>query len=162
MKKFWREYRVELIALVVILLGVFLLVEQWDIRVTLLRATVQTVDSLKTLLGAASDWVVGYVLSMTLSDLVGWALIIATTIFVLWRIRYRFIHSERLKATYCPRCYGELVRVHRTLLDRLLGGLFFPGSRRYRCSNSDCRWSGLRLRRPHQHTPGPAEIEHEE
>lgn len=151
MKKFLRKYRVELIALVVILLGVFLLVEQWDIRVTVMRTTIQTIDSLKPLLKAVSERLVGYILSMTLSDLIGWVLIIATLFFILWRIRYRYTHSERLKAMACPRCKGGLVRVHRTFFDRVLGWIFLPGSRRYRCSNSDCGWSGLRHRRPHQH-----------
>jgi hypothetical protein len=46
----------------------------------------------------------------------------------------------------CPRCAGALVRVRRTLWDRLLS-LVAP-RRRYRCRGMGCGWEGtLRAKR---------------
>jgi hypothetical protein len=48
----------------------------------------------------------------------------------------------------CPKCgKTSFHRIHRTLLDRILG-VSLP-ARRYRCDNLLCRWSGLRV---YQHT----------
>lgn len=51
-----------------------------------------------------------------------------------------------IKPTACPRCAGELERIRRTALDRLIG-LLAP-SRRYRCQCRACGWSGLRPTSP--------------
>ena len=40
----------------------------------------------------------------------------------------------------CPKCRGEVRRVHRRVRDRILN-LVKP-VRRYRCRNSHCRWEG--------------------
>ena len=51
------------------------------------------------------------------------------------------IASEHL----CPRCAGNLIRIRRRVIDRLLS-LFVP-VRRYECPNSFCGWKGnLRVR----------------
>ena len=40
----------------------------------------------------------------------------------------------------CPRCQGEVVRIHRRRFDRLVS-LFYPVWR-YRCCNVNCCWEG--------------------
>jgi hypothetical protein len=45
----------------------------------------------------------------------------------------------------CPRCAGNLIRIRRRVIDRLLS-LFVP-VHRYECSHSCCGWEGnLRVR----------------
>jgi hypothetical protein len=41
---------------------------------------------------------------------------------------------------HCPRCRGEVRRVHRRLSDRVVN-LVRP-IHRYRCKSSHCRWEG--------------------
>lgn len=53
-------------------------------------------------------------------------------------LMHQALKSSRLA---CPACSGELERVARSPLDRLLG-LLVP-SRRYRCTRGACGWSGL-------------------
>ncbi len=147
MKNFLKEYRVEIFALLFVLVGVFLVIEKMDIRGTILQVILQTGVSAKTFLQSALKVVSGYITSFTLSDLIGWILIIATGVFVLWRFRYRFSRSERWRATVCPRCGGPIHRIHRTSLDRILSKTFLPHVYRYQCENSECDWSGLRHHR---------------
>jgi hypothetical protein len=155
-KKIIREYRFELLAVLLAVLGVFLLLEQFQIRITVANAFRWLVNLLETALASLS----AYLSKFTLSDMIGWILILGTSVLILWRVRYRFLHSENWRATVCPRCEGELERVHRTAFDRLVEKLFLPRARRYRCSNAKCNWSGLRRQRPnelHEHLLRSAE-----
>jgi hypothetical protein len=49
----------------------------------------------------------------------------------------------------CPDCRGDLLRVRRSFLDRLVG--LIVTSRRYRCARSGCGWSGLLQGRVRRH-----------
>ena len=144
MKKVIREYLIELVALVIILLGIFFLVERMDIRETLYQTGFDLIDYLRTALGGASSWGQSYLAGFGLSDLLGLALIILAVLFILWRIRYRFIRSERWAGSYCPKCGGRIHRKHRSSVDRFIGKVLFQDSARYKCSNEECDWTGLR------------------
>jgi len=56
------------------------------------------------------------------------------------------LKSDRLA---CPDCGGDLERVARSFVDRLLG-LLVP-SRRYRCTRGACGWAGLLQGRVRRH-----------
>ena len=56
--------------------------------------------------------------------------------FIVWRIRFRFKHDQRWSLDYCPRCSSPIVRVHRKLMDRILGATLLPEARRYRWQES--------------------------
>lgn len=144
MRKFLRENRVELIALLVILFGIFLLIEPFEIRESLWKGLRWLSDTLTWLADVGARQVVGYFKSFTISDLLGWILLISASIFFAWRIRVRFLHSETWRARACPKCGSRLHRVHRSRFDILLGRSLLPHSRRYQCENADCGWSGLR------------------
>jgi hypothetical protein len=42
---------------------------------------------------------------------------------------------------HCPRCDSTLKQIHRRFFDRLISQ--FYQVHRYRCSNPECRWTGL-------------------
>jgi RNase P subunit RPR2 len=147
MNKFLKEYRVEIIALVVIALGVFLLVEPFEIRESLMAWAARLAEQAKVF----SDKMVALIIRVPLSDWVGSILLLAATVFVAWRMRYRFMKSKTWRGTTCPKCGSSLVRVHRTRFERLLSRIVLPHGRRYKCSNSECNWSGLRHRVSHTH-----------
>lgn len=147
MKRIFREYRVEFLALLIALLGIFLLTEQFELRKMVFGFLQNVFASLKGLGGSVLRGIGDYLANFTLSDLLGWILILLTIAFIAWRIRYRFIHSEYWQATLCPKCGSELHRIHRTSLDTLISNTLLPGARRYECANPDCDWSGLRQHR---------------
>jgi uncharacterized paraquat-inducible protein A len=151
MKKFLREYRVELIALAAALLGVFLLTEQFEIRATLRAWLSALANGLWLGLNALIDRLLVYLKAFTLSDLLGWLLVIGAIVFTFWRARLRFVSSTYWQSKVCPRCGSSVMRVHRHSLDRLLSATFLPDARRYRCTNAACGWSGLRHHEPHVH-----------
>jgi hypothetical protein len=134
---------------VVIVFAIFLLLEQMQIRRTLvgwIRGSAQWVDDL---LESALGAVEGLATSMTLSDLLGLLLLAGAAIFVVWRLRWRLTTMPRFIDRKCSRCGSDLHRVHRRRFDRVLN-VFVP-VRRYRCKNRACRWQGLRVSPP-RHT----------
>lgn len=159
MKKLLKEYRIEAIAVLIGSLGVFLLVEQFEIRATLRLFLENSAGWLANLVRALLDSLASYILSFTLSDLVGLLLVIAATLFIIWRFRYHYIRSERWLTEACPRCGSPLHHIRRTKLDRLLTKALLPHGGRFLCSNSSCRWTGLCDRGDHHEHDHPSHPE---
>jgi hypothetical protein len=146
MRKFLKEFRVELIALLVVLLGVFLLIEQFDIRITVYQFLEQLVISINQFIQFSKERLWAYFRSFTLSDLLGWILIIGTLIFVAWRARYRFLRSDYWRSRTCPKCGSSLERIPRKRVHHILSKTLLFQGRRYKCSNPECNWTGMRHR----------------
>lgn len=144
MKRFFRDYAIEIIAFVIVALGLFLLFEQMDIRATVRQSISRVIDFVISAVGYVFQEVKDYAMSFTPSDALGWLLIILAIVFILWRIRYRYLHSDKWLATTCPKCGSKIYRVHRSRWDRFVGWVFLPKARRYQCSNDGCDWTGLR------------------
>ncbi len=119
-------FRVELIALAVIGIGVILLLDWTPFKAL--------VDAL--IANAAQQ--------LTLANLIGLVLVIGGVVFIGWRARVRFLNSTYWRAMTCPRCGSALHRVHRTPWDKAMGKTFLPHARRYRCERPECGWTGLR------------------
>ena len=146
MKNYIRKYRIELLALLLALLGLFLVTEKLDIRASLRLGILWLFNQGKAALQGMNAWLTAYMTQLTISDFIGWLLIVLTTIFIAWRVRHHVLRSEWWRITVCPRCGGELAREHRTVLDRLITRIFLPHGRRYVCTNPECKWTGLRHR----------------
>jgi hypothetical protein len=143
----WSEWRVELFVALLVAVGVFLLVEQMNIRQTLIGWLRAAVEAASSLTGRLGQRVAEMVRDRSFSDLVGIVLLAAAVIFALGRLRWRLLTLTRFSERACPRCESDLHRIHRRPGDRLLN-LFVP-VRRYQCKNRDCRWRGIRTGRSH-------------
>ena len=144
-RPFWREYLTEIVLAGIFLIGIFLLVERIDIRMTLWHGLSSFIVGLASGLELALGQSIQRITSMTLSDLVGLTLIVAALVAVLWRVRWRLTHDKRFTSDTCPVCGSELHRTHRTRLDHIIN-IFVP-ARRHQCKNHECGWSGLRFGR---------------
>jgi hypothetical protein len=128
---------------ILVLLAAFLLVERMQIRQTLLHWLRQGIQGLSSFGESIVQGFLTFVQNTTLSDLTAYALLLVAFIFVALRTRQRLMTSPRLTTHECPRCGSELRRIHRNSMDLLLD-LYVP-VRRYKCSDHDCRWQGLRV-----------------
>jgi len=131
MSKGTRNYRVEFIALGVLVVGVVLLLD-WTPVITLVDGVI-----------------VGMAQRLTPIMLIGLGLVIGAGTFIGWRGRVRFLSSPHWRATACPRCGSPIHRVHRNVVDKAVSKLFLPHARRYRCEKPECGWTGLRHSRRH-------------
>lgn len=153
-RRFLRTYRFEIIWLAIVAVGVFLIYERLNIRGSLAawlrRASVVTLGGV----GNLGDQVGASLAQVTLSDAIGGVLVLGALLAVVLRVRWRLLHNPALALLRCPQCKGDIHRVHRRAVDRLIS-VFVP-VRRYRCANGQCRWYGLRVGAGHGASRTPA------
>ena len=147
MRRIFREYWLEFVALGVAGTGVFLVVKEFSIREALRLTYHNAIALLGNWAQRASTTAQNYLTHFSPSDLLGGVLVLAGLVFVIWRGQYHFYRSAYWKAVDCPKCGSELHRIHRTSRDRFLSRTLLRGARRYQCKNSECGWSGLRQKR---------------
>jgi hypothetical protein len=143
LRQFLSAYRFEVLWLFVVFLGVFLVLEQMDVRATLLRwlkAAEQPAMRGITRIGRA---VLLFIERTTVADAIGYVLILGAFAAILLRFRWRLMRAPSLTTTRCPKCNVAIQRTHRRALDHALS--WFVPVRRYRCSNHECGWRGLRV-----------------
>jgi hypothetical protein len=138
-----RTYQFEIIGLIVVALGIFLIFERLSIRSSLIawlrRMAAVTLHGV----GHLDQVAAAFLARTTLSDVIGYALVLGALAAILLRVRWRLIHNPALALLRCPKCSGRIHRVHRDAVDRLIS--FYVPVRRYRCANAQCGWHGLRV-----------------
>ena len=144
LRRTWQDWWVEIVVAVLILLAIFLLVEQMNTRETLYAWLLAAVGGLDSFVTALATGLVAFVQGTTLSDLVAYVLILVVVVLIAWRARYRLLTNPRLAELCCPRCGGDLHRIHRRWYHRALS--FVIPVRRYRCKEPACGWQGLRIK----------------
>ena len=145
--QFLRNSRVELLWLLIGAIGLFLLLEQANLRSSLTSWAGQEAHRLLQRATSLDDQIGAFLAQVSLSDLLGFVLVLIALAAILLRVRWRLLNTPSLAQLKCPRCDGSLYRIHRTGIDRLIS-LYVP-VRRYRCRADGCRWSGLRIGRGH-------------
>jgi len=150
---FLRANPVEIIAAVVVALGLFLLLERMNLRSTLFHWATLGAQRTLYVLGYVDNAVSDSIASISLSNALGLVLIVAAGVAIVLRIRWRLIRTASLTTLRCPRCSGSIRRVHRRWGDRVVS--WFVPVRRYRCANRECHWCGIRVATS-RHDPEPA------
>jgi len=132
---YWRE----LVALVLLAAGIFLLTEKFQIRATLYRLLAQAWAACQ---GAART-VAEYLSHVEKSDIVGMVLVVLAIGLVGFDIRARMLrrYPGLDEDPRCPVCGKGLRRVRSKRRQRLLGSIFRVRVRRYACRACDHRFS---------------------
>jgi hypothetical protein len=155
MKKIFYKYRLELIVLILGLSVAILIVGNFEIQGIFQRIFYGALALVQNVSVRTVDKLIAFGSSFSVTEFLGVAFIIGAIGFVFFRIRHHFRSDPDYDATDCPRCGSSLKRVHRTSFDRFLGKTILPNSRRYRCANKSCGWSGLRHHRYHPESSIP-------
>jgi len=115
----WNEWRIEITIGLIVALAIFLLVERLQIRQGLLGWLNAGLQGLGHLFRVAADAVARFIQTTTLSDLLGYTLLLVALFVVLWRTRWRLMNAARLAGSKCPGCGRRISRIHRRWYDRL-------------------------------------------
>jgi hypothetical protein len=140
---FLKAYWVEILIVIGLLLGIFLMFERIQIRVSLLRWLNTALRTATSAIGRLDDAILYFVTHIGLSELISIPLLAVVFLAIIWRIRWRVRRTPSLTDLHCPRCKGNIHRVHRHTLDHLTS-IIVP-VRRYHCTNRECGWSGVRV-----------------
>ncbi len=142
-KSFIKRYSFELLILFLILTGVFLLVENMEIKsiiiyyVTgLMKFGLQFFQSIITSLS-------GFIQSREGSDIIGMGLIFLAIILLYFRYR-KMILTEWNSGKNCPECESKMVRKRKESKHKILAKIFFLKVRHYFCAK--CNESKLNFR----------------
>jgi hypothetical protein len=143
LRRFLRSYRFEIIWLAIIVLGIFLIFEQLNIRRSFVAWLGEVAAVIQNGVGGLGGAASASLAQATLSDTIGYMLILVASVAIALRVRWRLMRNPALTVLRCPQCAGTIHRVHRRAIDRVIS-LYVP-VRRYRCANNQCRWHGLRV-----------------
>jgi predicted RNA-binding Zn-ribbon protein involved in translation (DUF1610 family) len=151
---FFRRFRIELVALFLFALGVFLLLEQLEIKETIFRGVVTAFKAITNAFVTLVDLFKETILAFEVSDILGFILIIIAILIIFYRARVQMI-AHYAELAECPECGGDLLHVHRLPAQRFLGWLFRIKVRRYRCKK--CGNFSLKMRPGYHrsHRPKP-------
>jgi len=140
-----RKYWVEIIFGFGFILGILLMMGDGNIITSVQGFFQRTWSGVDLAIADSNAFIQDFFRMVEISDLVGFLMAVVALGILVWRARNRFKESERYTGRICPRCMSSFQRIHRTLGDRILGKIFFLKFHRYRCSNPECSWEGLRL-----------------
>ena len=141
-KPLFSEYSFELKVVILFALGIFLLIEDLEIKnyiYTFIRFIMFTI-------GDIIIWFRNYTLfiikQFEVSDLVGISLIIYVLYLIAERWRERMI--ERFsELRNCPQCGSDLNRIHKELKHIIMSYIYFLQVKHYHCTS--CSYKGIKL-----------------
>ena len=139
---FLQEYNFEITVVVLLALGIFLLVEDMEIKHYLyifIRAIFFAIGDIIKLFKHGFIFVYN---QFEQSDLVGISLILLAVILIANRWRERMI--ERFsQLNKCPKCGGHIHRIRRNLKQKVLSVVYFVNVKHYHCKS--CSYKGIKL-----------------
>ena len=141
-KLFYQEYNFEITVVVLIALGIFLLIENMEIKHYLyvfIKIIFFTIGDFIKLLRDGSIYIIN---KFEISDLVGISLILLALFLIANRWRERMI--ERYPGIRnCPDCGGNLQRIKREFNQKVIGFIYFLTVKNYHCDT--CNYKGFKF-----------------
>ena len=141
-KLFYQEYNFEITVVLLIALGVFLLIEEMEIKHYLyefIKVIFFTIGNFIKLLRDTSIYIID---KFEISDLVGISLILLAIFLIANRWRERMIERYSVLKN-CPDCNGDLQRIQRDFNQKMTGYIYFLTVKNYRCKS--CNYNGFKL-----------------
>ena len=141
-KPFLIEYNFEIKVIFLLALGIFLLVENLEIKQFIYLVIRELIFSIGHGVKWMRDFVLLLIAKIEISDLVGISIILYVLYLIGDRWRERMINRfSNLK--YCPKCQGDLQRIKRSFKHRLMSNLYFVNIKNYKCKI--CNYDGIKL-----------------
>ena len=141
-KLFYQEYNFEITVVALISLGVFLLIEDLEIKHYLyefIKVIFFTIGNFIKMLRDGSIFIIN---KFEISDLVGISLILLALFLIANRWRERLIERHSVLRN-CPDCNGDLQRIKRDFNQKVTGFLYFVNVKNYRCKT--CNYKSFKL-----------------
>ena len=143
-KPFLTEYNFEIKVVILFALGIFLIIEDLDIKhfiYTFIRFIMFSIGDAIMWLRNNSLFIIN---QFEVSDLVGISLIIYVLYLIADRWRERMI--ERFSnLTTCPQCGSELSRIRKKLKHIMMSYIYFLNIKYYHCTA--CSYKGIELKK---------------
>ena len=143
-RSFFREYDYEILIVSLFLLGIFLLVEELEIKTYLYRIIRWFLFSLGDIIKIIRDSILLLFKDKNyeLSDIVGVFLILFALNLAAKRWRDREIRRSP-SLNECPKCGEKLQRIQRTFKQKIVSKIYFAQIKNYMCKS--CNFNGMKM-----------------
>lgn len=137
-----KKYSFEFLITFLILLGSFLLLEDFELKKFLKDFSIEIYKSIKYIIFLFLNSIFEYLIKIESSDIIGLILIFSaiTLIFLRWRnnLIYKYSSSE-----FCFNCKGKLQRIKRKIKTRIFAFLIRLKVKKYQCK--DCKLQSYKI-----------------
>ena len=141
-KPFFEEYNFEIMVLFLLGLGIFLLVEDLEIKAYMYNIIRSVFLSVEKFIQSVRDGVFYVIGEFETSDLVGISLIFSALFLIANRWKERMIDRfSSLKE--CPECGNKLHRIQKTTGQRITSMFYFVDVKHYSCKI--CNYKGIKM-----------------
>jgi len=131
-----KKYNFEFLIAFLIFLGLFLLLEDFELKEFLINFSIQIYEYIKYIIFLFLNSIFKYFLKIESSDIIGLILIFSavTMIFLRWRNNLIYKYSS---SHFCINCKGKLQRIKRKTKIKIFAFLIRLKIKRYNCK--DCK-----------------------
>ena len=129
-----KKYNFELLIVILIFLGLFLLMEDFELKKFIKNFSIQIYESIKYIFFLFLNSIFEYILKIESSDIIGLILIFSAIMlmFLRWRnnLIYQYSSSE-----FCFNCKGKLQRIKRKFRVKIFAFCIRLKVKKYQCKN---------------------------
>ena len=137
-----KKYNFEFLIAFLIFLGLFLLLEDFELKKFLQNFSIQIYESIKHIIFLFFSSIFEYLIKIQSSDIIGLILIFSAIIlmFLRWRnnLIYQYSSSE-----FCFNCKGKLQRIKRKIKIKIIASLIRLKIKKYQCR--DCKLQSYKI-----------------
>ena len=137
-----KESSFELLIAFLIIVGTFLLLEDFELKIFLKNTLNQTYEGIKNIAFLSLSFIYEFILKIESSDIIGLILIFSaiTLMFLRWRnnLIYKYSSSE-----FCFNCNGKLQRIKRKIKIKIFAFLIRLKVEKYQCI--DCKLKSYKI-----------------
>tara|TARA_B100001175_G_scaffold25323_1_gene18756 strand:- start:145 stop:621 length:477 start_codon:yes stop_codon:yes gene_type:complete len=137
-----KKYNFEFLITFLIFLGLFLLLEDFELKKFLKNISIQIYEDIKYIIFLFINSIFEYLIKIESSDIIGLILIFSaiTLMFLRWRnnLIYKYSSSE-----FCFNCKGKLQRIKRNIKIKIFAFLIRIKIKKYQCK--DCKLQSYKI-----------------
>tara|TARA_S200000501_G_scaffold372214_1_gene416785 strand:- start:44 stop:520 length:477 start_codon:yes stop_codon:yes gene_type:complete len=137
-----KKYNFEFLISFLVLLGSFLLLEDFELKKFLKNFSIQIYEGIKFMIFLFLNSIFEYITKIESSDIIGLILIFSAIIlmFLRWRnnLIYQYSSSE-----FCFNCKGKLQRIKRKVKIKIIASLIRLKIKKYQCR--DCKLQSYKI-----------------
>ena len=138
----FKEYSFEINVIILLGMGIFLLVEDLEIKQFIAVRIRFILITFADIIGNARDAIINNIKLLEGSDLVGIIFIVFAIYLIINRWREKIINQFSISIE-CPKCGEKLHRIHKNNFQRFFSLLLFLNIKNYKCNS--CAFKGIKL-----------------
>ena len=137
-----KKYNFEFLISFLVLLGSFLLLEDFELKKFLKNFSIQIYEGIKFMIFLFLNSIFEYITKIESSDIIGLILIFFAILLTFFRWRNNLIYQYS-SSEFCFNCKGKLQRIKRKVKIKIIASLIRLKIKKYQCR--DCKLQSYKI-----------------